>query len=111
MSGELAYLGLAEASELIRAKKLSPVEYATALLARIERLDGKYNAFIALTPERALKAARAVEAEITAGGRLWVTSSGFDNVRLGQVSLTQQTYRRIFPRAARCLEADDGRRQ
>jgi len=67
MSGELAYLGLAEASELIRAKKLSPVEYATALLARIERLDGKYNAFIALTPERALKAARAAEAEITAG--------------------------------------------
>jgi hypothetical protein len=30
--------------------------------------------------------------------RLGVTSSGFDNVRLGQVSLTQQTYRRIFPR-------------
>jgi len=54
MSGELAYLGFAEAAELIRAKKLSPVEYATALLARIERHDGKYNAFIALTPERAL---------------------------------------------------------
>ena len=35
MSGGLAYLGLAEAAELIRAKKLSPVEYATALLARI----------------------------------------------------------------------------
>jgi len=67
MSGELAYLGFAEAAELIRAKKLSPVEYATALLARIERHDGKYNAFIALTPERALKAARAAEAEITAG--------------------------------------------
>jgi aspartyl-tRNA(Asn)/glutamyl-tRNA(Gln) amidotransferase subunit A len=61
MSGELAYLGFAEAAELIRAKKLSPVEYATALLARIERHDGKYNAFIALTPERALKAARAAE--------------------------------------------------
>src|ERR1700730_17704503 len=67
MSGELAYLGFAEAAELIRAEKLSPVEYATALLARIERHDGKYNAFIALTPERALKAARAAEAEITAG--------------------------------------------
>src|SRR5882757_9269814 len=67
MSGELAYLGFAEAAELIRAKKLSPVEYATALLARIERHDGKYNAFIALTPERALKAARVAEAEITAG--------------------------------------------
>jgi len=67
MSGDLAYLGLAEASELIRTKKLSPAEYVTALLARIERYDAKYNAFIALTPERALKAARAAEAEITAG--------------------------------------------
>jgi aspartyl-tRNA(Asn)/glutamyl-tRNA(Gln) amidotransferase subunit A len=67
MSGELAYLGLAEAAELIRAKKLSPVEYVTALLARVERNDGKYNVFIALTPEWALKAARAAEAEITAG--------------------------------------------
>jgi Asp-tRNA(Asn)/Glu-tRNA(Gln) amidotransferase A subunit family amidase len=67
MSGELAYLGLAEAAELIRAKRLSPVEYVTALLARIERHDGKYNAFIALTPERALTAARAAEAEIAAG--------------------------------------------
>ena len=37
MSGDLAYLGLAEAAELIRTKKLSPVEYVTALLARIER--------------------------------------------------------------------------
>jgi len=67
MSGELAYLGIAEASELIRAKKLSPVDYVTALLARIGRPDGKYNAFIALTPERALTAARAAEAEIAAG--------------------------------------------
>ena len=69
MSGELAYLGLAEAAELIRTKKLSPVEYVTALLARIERYDAKYNAFIALTPERALTAARSAEAEIAAGRR------------------------------------------
>src|SRR5438105_8869634 len=67
MSGELAYLGFAEAAELIRAKKLSPVEYATTLLARIERHDGKYDAFIAVTPDRALTAARAAEAEIAAG--------------------------------------------
>ena len=49
MNGGLAYLGLAEAAELIRTKKLSPVEYVTALLARIERYDAKYNAFIALS--------------------------------------------------------------
>jgi len=67
MTSDLDYLGLSEAAALIRAKKLSPVEYVTALLARIERYDGKYNAFIALTPERALNAARAAEAEITAG--------------------------------------------
>jgi aspartyl-tRNA(Asn)/glutamyl-tRNA(Gln) amidotransferase subunit A len=67
MSSDLAYLGLAEAAELVRAKKLSPVEYATALLSRIERHDGRYNAFIALTPERALSAARAAETEIMAG--------------------------------------------
>jgi aspartyl-tRNA(Asn)/glutamyl-tRNA(Gln) amidotransferase subunit A len=69
MNGGLAYLGLAEAAELIRTKKLSPVEYVTALLARIDRYDAKYNAFIALTPERALTAARSAEAEIAAGRR------------------------------------------
>jgi Asp-tRNA(Asn)/Glu-tRNA(Gln) amidotransferase A subunit family amidase len=37
MSGDLGYLGLAEVAELIRDKKLSPVEYTTALLARIPR--------------------------------------------------------------------------
>ena len=62
-----SYGSLAEAAELIRTKKLFPVEYVTALLARIERYDAKYNAFIALTPERALTAARAAEAEIAAG--------------------------------------------
>jgi aspartyl-tRNA(Asn)/glutamyl-tRNA(Gln) amidotransferase subunit A len=67
MSSDLVYLGISEAAELMRAKKLSPVEYVTALLARIERYDPKYNAFIALTPERALGAARAAEAEIAAG--------------------------------------------
>jgi aspartyl-tRNA(Asn)/glutamyl-tRNA(Gln) amidotransferase subunit A len=66
MSDDLAFLGIAEAAGLIRAKKLSPVEYVSALLARIERHDGKLNAFIALTPERALTAARAAEAEIAA---------------------------------------------
>jgi aspartyl-tRNA(Asn)/glutamyl-tRNA(Gln) amidotransferase subunit A len=67
MSGDLAYLGLAEAADLIHARKLSPVEFAAELLARIERHDGKYNAFVRLSPERALSAARAAEEEIAAG--------------------------------------------
>ena len=43
---ELAYLGIAEASDLIRARKLSPVDFTKALLARIERFDPTFNAFI-----------------------------------------------------------------
>ncbi|HEX6842360.1 MAG TPA: amidase [Stellaceae bacterium] len=64
---DLGFLGLAEAAELIRARKLSPVDLMTALLDRIERLDGSYNAFLTLTPEPALAAARQAEAEIAAG--------------------------------------------
>ena len=67
MSSNPAFLGITEAAELMRAKKLSPVEYTKVLLTQIERHDGKFNAFIALTPERALTAARAAEAAITAG--------------------------------------------
>ena len=55
---ELAFLGLAEAAELIRGKTLSPVDYVKALLARIDRFDKDYNAFIKPTPELALAAAR-----------------------------------------------------
>ena len=64
---ELAFLTVTEAATLIRARKLSPVEYATALLARAERIDPRLNAFIRLTPERALEAARSAEEEIVAG--------------------------------------------
>jgi len=60
-------LTIAEAGELIRTRKLSPVEYTEALLARIERHDRHVNAFIAVTAERALAKARAAEAEIAAG--------------------------------------------
>jgi aspartyl-tRNA(Asn)/glutamyl-tRNA(Gln) amidotransferase subunit A len=65
---DFAFLGLAEAAELIRAKRLSPVDYVKGLLARIERFDKDFNAFLRLTPELALAAARQAESEI-AGGR------------------------------------------
>ena len=45
---ELAFLPLAAAAELIRAKKLSPVDYTKALLAHIERHEPTYHAFIKL---------------------------------------------------------------
>ncbi|HUN50160.1 MAG TPA: amidase [Candidatus Sulfotelmatobacter sp.] len=64
---ELAYLTIVEAAALIRARKLSPVEYTRALLERIERYDSRFNAFIKVTPETALAAAKMAEGEIAAG--------------------------------------------
>jgi aspartyl-tRNA(Asn)/glutamyl-tRNA(Gln) amidotransferase subunit A len=65
---DLAWLTVAEAAELLRGRKLSPVEYAKALIARIERHDGKLNAFLRFTPDLALEDARRAETEIARGG-------------------------------------------
>jgi aspartyl-tRNA(Asn)/glutamyl-tRNA(Gln) amidotransferase subunit A len=62
-----AWLGIAEAHAAFAARKLSPVELVTALLARIEKLDPQLNAFIRLDAEAALAAARTAEQEIAAG--------------------------------------------
>ena len=64
---DLAFLGLADAAEMIRARKLSPVEYTQALLDRTAKLDARYHAYIRLTPDLALAAARLAESEIMAG--------------------------------------------
>jgi len=64
---DLAWLTVAEAAELLRGRKLSPVEYARALIDRIERHDGALNSFLRFTPEIALEDARRAEAEIARG--------------------------------------------
>lgn len=67
MTTDLAYLDVAAASELLRTKKLSPLEYARALIARIEAHDRKLNAFLRFMPDIALEDARRAEAEIASG--------------------------------------------
>ena len=47
---DLAWLSIADASALLRDKKLSPVEYTQALIARVERHDPQLNAFLRFTP-------------------------------------------------------------
>jgi aspartyl-tRNA(Asn)/glutamyl-tRNA(Gln) amidotransferase subunit A len=64
---DLPFMTMAEASRLVRARKLSPVELTQALLARIAELDGVYHAYIAVTGEIALAEAKAAETEIAAG--------------------------------------------
>jgi len=64
---ELAYLTIAQAAELLRGKRLSPVEYVRALIARIETHDRKLDAFLRFMPEAAMEDARRAEAEIARG--------------------------------------------
>jgi len=64
---DLAYLTVAAAADLLRSKKLSPVEYTSALIARVEKYDSKLNAFLRFTPEIAMQDARRAEAEIARG--------------------------------------------
>jgi len=61
------FLTIAEASQQIASKQLSPVELTQACLDRIKTLDPKLNAFLMVTQERAMADARAAEARIMAG--------------------------------------------
>jgi aspartyl-tRNA(Asn)/glutamyl-tRNA(Gln) amidotransferase subunit A len=64
----LTRLSLADASDLVRRRAVSPVELAEAVLERIDQLGEALNAFTTLVPSKAVIAqARAAEREIAAG--------------------------------------------
>jgi aspartyl-tRNA(Asn)/glutamyl-tRNA(Gln) amidotransferase subunit A len=67
MTSELHYLTIAQAAELIRTGKLSPVELTAALLKRIEALEPQVNAFITQTAGLARRQAQEAEREIVQG--------------------------------------------
>ena len=67
MDQTITELSIAQASDLLRRKQISPVDLTKAVLARIERLDPTINAFITIMDAGALAQAREVEAEISAG--------------------------------------------
>ena len=66
-ASELVMLDLSEASRAVQKKEVSPVELTQACLARIEKLNPRLNAFITITGDAALEAARKAEAEIARG--------------------------------------------
>jgi aspartyl-tRNA(Asn)/glutamyl-tRNA(Gln) amidotransferase subunit A len=66
-AGELPMLDLSEASRAVQKKEVSPVDLTRACLERIERLNPKLNAFITVTGDEALEAAKKADAEITRG--------------------------------------------
>ena len=64
---DLLTLTIAGAARQISSRRLSPVELTQAVLARIERLNPTVGAFITVTTEKALEAARVAEREIQHG--------------------------------------------
>jgi len=67
MTSDPARLSIAQAAALIRTREVSPVELTRACLARIEAVDSRLNAFITVTADEALGAARQAEGAIAAG--------------------------------------------
>jgi Asp-tRNA(Asn)/Glu-tRNA(Gln) amidotransferase A subunit family amidase len=64
---DLTFLPAADLAQQIREKKISPVELFDALLAKIERLNPKLNAFVHVNAEYVQREARRAELEVLKG--------------------------------------------
>jgi Asp-tRNA(Asn)/Glu-tRNA(Gln) amidotransferase A subunit family amidase len=69
-STELGFTSATELAVAIRAKQLSPVDIVDALLTRIETLNPRLNAFLAVDADGARAAARVAEAAVMRGDDL-----------------------------------------
>ena len=67
MSQDVAFTPAWELGELIARRKVSPVEVAKVFLERIERLNPRLNAYLTVTAEEALAAARSAEQRVVKG--------------------------------------------
>jgi Asp-tRNA(Asn)/Glu-tRNA(Gln) amidotransferase A subunit family amidase len=64
---DLAFAPLTQLAELVRTRKVSPVELTKMYLARLQKFGPKLNCVVTLTEELALSQATAAEREINAG--------------------------------------------
>lgn len=64
-TGELVWLSIAELAALLRHRRVSPLELARDLLARIARANPLLNAFVTVAAESALAEAARAEREIS----------------------------------------------
>ncbi len=69
-TANIGFMPATELAQLIRIKKLSPVEYMQALLDRVTTLEPKVNAFAHLAADQAMDAARKAEAALMGGQRI-----------------------------------------
>jgi len=66
-TADTADLSISEAADLVRKRKLSPIELTEACLERIAALDARVRAFITVTREDALASAQQAAAAIARG--------------------------------------------
>jgi aspartyl-tRNA(Asn)/glutamyl-tRNA(Gln) amidotransferase subunit A len=66
-SGDVTDLSIAEASQRVRSRDVSPRDLVDAYLNRIERFDPQLNAFITVMDDEARDRARALERELANG--------------------------------------------
>src|SRR5947209_203526 len=69
-SETIGFMTAVELAELIRTKKISPVESMHALLDRIAALEPKVNAFAYLGADQAMDAAKRAESQLMNGARI-----------------------------------------
>ncbi|PYM15379.1 MAG: amidase [Candidatus Rokuibacteriota bacterium] len=67
---ELCFTSAVDLAAAIRARRLSPVEVTTAVLARIDKINPVVNAYCTVVADRALDEARRAEAAVAKGERL-----------------------------------------
>ncbi|MGD9882374.1 MAG: amidase family protein, partial [Reyranella sp.] len=67
---DLLFMPATKAAALIRARKLSPVEYVDVVLAAVERAQPKLNCFRQVLGEEARRAARKAEEAVMRGETL-----------------------------------------
>src|SRR5215471_3823996 len=65
---DLCWMNATELASAIRSKKISPVEVTKAVLARIESVNPRINAFCTVVGDRALAEARTAESAVMKGG-------------------------------------------
>jgi aspartyl-tRNA(Asn)/glutamyl-tRNA(Gln) amidotransferase subunit A len=63
---DLAFASIEDVTRLFRKRKLSPVELTKLMLARIERLNPRLNAYLTVAADLALAQAKKAEAELFA---------------------------------------------
>ena len=71
---EIAWASAAELARAVRQRRLSPVEIADALLARIEDVNPGINAYVHVDADRVRRRARDLEAAVMRGTR-WARST------------------------------------